>query len=79
MKVWMRGRRACLTASQAASISLVVVRARPQITGTGFARAGFTLGGIANFNGDAAHGLQIIGRGGWETGLDHIHAQTSKP
>ncbi len=33
MKVWMRGRAASLIAPQAASMSALWVRARPQITG----------------------------------------------
>ena len=32
MKVWMRGRLACLTASQQRSMSAKLARARPQIT-----------------------------------------------
>ncbi len=39
MKVWMRGRADSLIAPQAASMSALWVRARPQITGPSTARA----------------------------------------
>ena len=39
MKVWMRGRAASLTAPQAASMSALWVRARPQMTGPSTLRA----------------------------------------
>ncbi len=51
MKVWMRGRFACRTASQQRSISLSCARARPQITaffaclGNGRDRLEIALGG----------------------------------
>ena len=39
MKVWMRGRSESLIAFQAASMSCLEVRARPQITGPWTSRA----------------------------------------
>ena len=66
MKVWMRGRWASLTASQAASMSALWVRARPQITGPS------TLREISS------HGLEVAGRGDREAGLDHVDAERGR-
>ena len=63
MKVWMRGRWASLTAPQAASMSALWVRARPQITGPS------TLREIS------CDRLEVAGRGDREAGLDHVDAE----
>ncbi len=62
MKVWMRGRAACCTASQQRSISARPARARPQ-----------TVDALTQL-GDLAHGLEIAVRGDREAGLDDVDA-----
>ena len=66
MKVWMRGRCASLTAPQAASMSALWVRARPQITGPSTTLAIF------------CDGLEVAGRGDREAGLDHVDPQAGE-
>ncbi len=62
MKVWMRGRRAWLTASQQRSMSAVLARARPQITAFAASLA------------IAAHRLEVAVRGDREARLDDVDA-----
>ena len=63
MNVWMRGRSESLTAFQAASMSCLLVRASPQMTGP------------FDLPRDRLHGLEVAGRGDREAGLDHVHAE----
>ena len=63
MNVWIRGRSASLIAPQAASMSALWVRARPQITGP------------STVAGDRLDRLEVAGRGDREAGLDHVDAE----
>src|SRR3954462_3363523 len=64
--VWMRGRWASRTASQARSTSAGLARARPATTGGG---------GGSNPARDGLHGLEVAGRGDREPRLDDVDAQ----
>ena len=62
--MWMRGRSASRTASQARSMSRgVAARARPAMTGPWTSR------------GDRLHGLEVARRGDREAGLDDVDAE----
>ena len=63
MKVWIRGRCESLIAFQAASMSALWVRERPQID-----RA-------LDLARDRLDGLEVAGRGDREAGLDHVDAE----
>ena len=66
MKVWIRGRAESLIAPQAASMSALCVRARPQITGPSTSRA------------IASTASKSPGRGDREAGLDHVDARAGR-
>ena len=63
MNVWIRGRSESLIAPQAASMSALWVRARPQITGP------------STVAGDRLDRLEVARRGDREAGLDHVDAE----
>ena len=63
MNVWMRGRSESRTAFHAASMSCLLVRASPQMTGPSTSRA------------IACDRLEVAGRGDREAGLDHVDAE----
>ena len=66
MKVWILGRSESLIAFQAASMSALWVRERPQITGP------------SHVVGDRLDGLEVAGRGDREAGLDHVDAEAGE-
>ena len=65
-KTWIRGGSACLTASQARSMSSSRQRASPQMTGT------------ADGSGDLADGLEVAGRSDGEARLDDVDSQVDQ-
>ena len=66
----MRGCFASRTACHALSMSPFVARARPQMMG-----ALAAIRWVAHLDRDAAHGFQIVGRGGGESRFDDIDAE----